>query len=274
MTMNNKFSKRFGHLPADKEISIREEASEELRGYIIQLMYELGVKPSELRTVVCRVLKKAPDIRGNWSEYPNIDYEVNELLRECDWFFIYDIIEVFCLKLPDDKRQKFHEEINDYFRRNGIGWKLESGHIEIRGDLVFEGSVSKAVETLSESHLNTAKTELHEAVKDLSRRPSPDITGAIQHSLASFECLCREISGNTNMTLGELIRKYSGIVPPPLDSAIEKIWGFSSEQGRHLKEGKEPTYEEAELVVHLISTLTNYLGKKLSKQKSASKTLW
>jgi hypothetical protein len=221
--MSDKFSSRFGHRAQEKEITIREGAPGGLRGYLVQLMYELGFKPSDLRTVVCRVLKTAPDIRGNWSEYPNIDYEVNDLLRDCDWFFVYDIVEAFYSKVTADKKQKFEDEINDYFKINGIGWKLERGQIETRGDVVFEDSFDKAVEVLEEAGLRTAKTELQEAIKDLSRRPTPDITGAIQHSLASFECLCREISGNTKMTLGELIRKYPGTVPSPLDTAVEKI---------------------------------------------------
>ena len=265
--MSEKFSSRFGHRTREREITIREDAPEGLRGYLVQLMYELGFKPSGLRKIVCQVLKKAPDIKGNWSEFPNIDYEVNDLLTECDWFYIYDVIEAFFSKISGDGKQKFQDEINDYFKINGIGWKLENGKIEARGDVFFEGSFDKAIKVLDDSGLRTAKTELQEAINDLSRRPSPDITGAIQHSLASVECLCREISGNTKMTLGELIKKYPGTVPPPLDSAVEKIWGYSSETGRHLKEGREPTYEEAELVVHLVSSLTNYLGKKMKGQK-------
>jgi len=63
------------------------------------------------------------------------------------------------------------------------------------------------------------------------------------------------------MTLGELIKKHPNIVPKPLDEAITKIWGFTSEQGRHLREGGQPDYEEAELVVGLSAVLTTYLCK-------------
>lgn len=272
--MTDNFSSRFGHRSQEREITIREGAPEGLRGYVIQLMYEIGFKPSELRTIVCRVLKQAPDVQGNWSEFPNIDYEVNQLLAECDWFLVYDVIETFFSKVTSDKKKKFEDEINDYFRINGIGWKLENGRIETRGDIAFENSLNKAVGVLQDSGLKTATTELQEAIHDLSRRPTPDITGAIQHSLASFECLTRELVGNNKMTLGELIKKFPGAIPPPLDVAIEKIWGYSSEQGRHLREGQEPTYEEAELIVHTVSSLTNYLGKKLKKGERATPKPW
>ena len=158
---------------------------------------------------------------------------------------------------------KFTNELNDYFKYSGIGWKIESGLIEVRGDETFEKSISVVTTVLKTANLQTANSEMHEALRDLSRRPIADITGAIQHSLACLECVCRETTGDKKATLGELIKKFPGIVPKPLDGAIEKIWGFTSEQGRHLREGNQPDYLEAELVVELTAALATYLGKKL-----------
>lgn len=59
------------------------------------------------------------------------------------------------------------------------------------------------------------------------------------------------------------MKKYPDIVPKPLDKSIAFVWGFSSEQGRHLREGREPNYIEAELLVELSSTISNYLAKKI-----------
>jgi hypothetical protein len=262
--MTDRFSKRFGHSIKEIPIEKREDAPQELREFVIQLIYEFGYKPSFLRGVICRVLRKSPD-RSNWSEYPNIDYEVNQLIEESDWFYIYDIIEAFANKIEDKYKTQFHEELNDYFKANGIGWKLHNEQIETRGDLVFEGAVEKVENTLEQVGLKTAQTEIKEAISDLSRRPEPDITGAIQHSLACLECVCREAIGDKKVTLGDLMKKYPDIVPKPLDKSITFIWGFSSEQGRHLREGRAPEYIEAELLVELASTVSNYLAKKIGK---------
>lgn len=113
--------------------------------------------------------------------------------------------------------------------------------------------------------MQTAKSEIREALLDLSRRPQHDITGAIQHSLACLECVCREVSGDKKATLGELIKRNPGIIPKPLDIAIEKLWGYSSEKGRHLREGLSPEFLEAELIVEISAAISVYLGKKLSK---------
>jgi hypothetical protein len=265
-----RFSKRHGHSLKEKEISIREDAPQELRGFVMMAVYDLDYYPSYLRGIVCRVLRIAPD-DNNWSEYPNIAGEVQRLISTCEWFYVYDIIEVLAQKITGDKQTKFQEEINDYFKTNGIGWKLQNGIIEYRGDETFETALAKVESVLDTAKLQTAKSEIKEAMLDLSRRPKPDITGAIQHSLASLECVCREVSGEKNSTLGEIMKKAGSLVPTPLDQAISKIWGYTSEQGRHLREGEEPSYHEAELLVELSAAISSYLGNKLvdlKKQES------
>lgn len=263
MTNKDTFSKRQGlFLVKEKEISVREDAPKGLRGFVRMAYYDLNKNPSDLRSITTRVLKIPPD-SNNWSEYPNIDYEVGQHLDSCHWYLVYDIIEVIIQKLDTQEKINFSNEINEYFITNGIGWKIVNGQIETRGDEVFETAVKTVVSVLETAKLETAKTEIKEALIDLSRRPTPDITGAIQHSLACLECVAREATGDKKATLGELIKKHPNIVPKPLDIAIEKIWGFTSEQGRHLREGQAPEYLEAELVVELSAAISTYLGKKL-----------
>lgn len=160
------------------------------------------------------------------------------------------------------------------FLENGIGWKLEEGLIVFRGDEFFETTLKKAEEVLEQAKTLTAKQEIKEAINDLSRKPEPDVTGAIQHSLACLECISREVANDRKSTLGELIKKHRAIVPPPLDQVIEKMWGFSSEQGRHLQEGKPPDFEEAELLVGLSASLSTYLAKKLPLFPNETMTGW
>lgn len=77
-----------------------------------------------------------------------------------------------------------------------------------------------------------------------------------------MECLCREITGEKNLTLVMLIKTHSQIIPKPLYKVVGGLFGFASEQGRHLREGGAPDYEEAILVVHLSAPLCTYLTKK------------
>lgn len=260
--MSKSFSERHGFKPKEKKITIRHSAPEELRYAVVIISYESGSRPALLRDIVCRALRKRPD-PSNWSEFPNIDYEVHELIDDCEWYQVYNIIENIYPIVKDSER--FQSEINSFFISEGIGWQLIDGKIELRGEEGFETTIKEASSSLKKSNFITVSNEIHEAILDLSRRPDPDITGAIQHSIAALECMAREICGDKKATLGEILKKSDGLIPKPLDAAIAKAWGYASEMGRHLREGQTPTFEEAELIVGICASVSTYLLKKDKK---------
>ncbi len=110
----------------------------------------------------------------------------------------------------------------------------------------------------------TAANEIHEALTDISRRPAPDVTGSIQHAMAALECVVRQVDGS-NDTLGAIIGRLD--LPRPLDTALHKLWGFASEQGRHIQEGREPRFEEAELVVTVACAVSVYLLRHSARER-------
>ena len=245
--MTQRFSQRNSYNAPIPEITVRNDAPAELRSVLVDIAYEAGFRPRLMRTVVCRVLRLAPN-PDNWSDFPNVDGEVRYTLEDCNWFRVYDIIEEIYAEASRQNLQPgalhFAKEINDYFAERGIGWQLLSGKIETRGADVVEDNIQNALAALANTVQVTAYAELREAKNDLSRRPNPDVTGTIQHSMAALECLSRDITGDTRATLGQIISNHPGVIPKPLDQAIEKAWGYASETGRHLQEGRIPSYEE------------------------------
>jgi hypothetical protein len=265
------FSERHGFSPQPAPITIRQDAPRDLRGFIPRVAYDCGFRPTTLRPLVCTATLRGED-PNNWTEYPNIEGEVRDILDHCDWFEVYDIIEQIAATLKDwderflndrmDRVEAFTSRINRLFSKHGIGWQLLDGRIEVRGEEVFEVVARPTIEALEGAGLATTADQIHEALKDLSRRPEPDITGAIQHAMAAVECLARTVTGDKG-TLGVIIKKYPTLLPRPLDEGIDKLWGFASERGRHLHEGRAPSYEEAELVVTVAAAVVSYLKHKL-----------
>jgi len=216
---------------------------------------------------MCRVLRKLD--QGNWSG-SYIWEEVQALIKGCEWFCVYDIAEAistYLAQYDSEQAHAFDSAINEYFREAGIGWQLIDGVMHTRGPEAFESSVRGAVIALDAAALPTAGGEIHEALRDLSRRPNPDLTGAIQHAMAALECVARDICGNPKPTLGELMKRYPGMLPKPLDDVISQAWGYASEKGRHLREGRLPDREEVELVVGLAATVATYLAAKSRNTK-------
>lgn len=268
-----KFSTRHGFQGADAEITITRDAPEDLRAVLVDIAYEAGLTPHTMRDTVCRVLRVRED-RGNWSPFPNVDSEVRRHLDSCEWFEVYDVIEATYSHLlehvepPQYSEQAqlrpahFKEEMNSFLRRRGIGWQLVNLELQVRGAEGFQAAVASATSTLNTAERATAVRELQEALHDLSKRPDPDLTGAIQHAMAALECVMREACGDPSGTLGSLIARFKGTIPPPLDQAIEKMWGFASERGRHIREGQKLDQAEVALIVHTAAAVASYLTTK------------
>jgi hypothetical protein len=65
------------------------------------------------------------------------------------------------------------------------------------------------------------------------------------------------------------VKKNPSVLPQPLGSVVEKLWGYSSQYGRHVSEGKPAAYEEAELVVGVAGALSVYLMRKVQDRKGS-----
>lgn len=259
----NTFSNRHGLSRPDGEITIRQDAPSKMRDALVSVAYQCGFTPSTLRDALCRILYRAHD-KGNWSEFPNIDREVRDLLADCEWFEVYDFVEVLA-GISRGTSATYGDEVNRYFRIAGVGWQLVAGRLEMRGTEVFEEAVRESQQELQRQGRLTAARELHEAIKDLSRRPNPEITGAIQHSMAALECVARDACAS-NETLGDLIGRNRDMFPKPVDQIVEKAWGYTSNFGRHLQEGKEPEFEEAELMLGISGVLCRYLARRTTSR--------
>jgi hypothetical protein len=269
------FSKRQGYASQPQEITIREDAPQNFRSFVLLTVKDgLGFQWSLLREVLCRVLRRVPD-ENNWTEDPNIRGEVQKLLEACAWFKVYDFIEALhehffeCDADNQDQENayapRFADEINSFFFEQGIGWQLINGEIVTRGDEAFEGTVKSAVAVLEQDDKPTAAGHLRFAITALSARPKPNTSGAVAQATNAVECVLGEITGAT-MTLGEYLKKNPGLFHPALKKGLDGIYGYASDEGaRHGKEGTEPSREEAEFTVAVCAAVCALLTRKPPK---------
>lgn len=265
--MTERFSDRQGYRPSAAQITVREDAPSELRGAIPLIAEDAGMSPSSMRRVICGVLLVPPD-RGNWSEYPNIRHEVDWLIEHAPWYKVYDVAEALYANLAapgarnSPPADEFERRLNGFLVENGIGWELRNGRITRRGSEAFARSTHEVPDRLDESGFQRAGNEMREALRDISRRPEPDITGAIQHAMAALEATAREVTGQPNPTLGKLVPVLG--LPAPLDQAVHKLWGYASDRGRHIREQQAVDHAEAELIVAVAGALCAFLAHRRS----------
>ena len=262
--MTGTFSERHGYRPPDTEIMVRDDAPIEVRHAILALGRNHNLTPKMLREEVCSVLLKIPN-PYNWSDYPNVWQEVTDLIESCDWFEVYNIAERLYSSFPDGNlAERFASDLNQFFLRSGIGWEMRGGLLMFRGSQVFERATKDAASILSSTGRPRASSQIQEALLALSRRPEPDVTGAIHHAMGALEATARDVTGQPNPTLGQLIPKLG--LPKPLDAAVEKLWAYSTDRARHIREGQSVDTEEAELIVTVSAAICTFITKRNSIQ--------
>jgi hypothetical protein len=254
------FSQRHGYSGHAKEITIREDAPESIRVVVLETAAALGLSASIMRDIVCRILRKRPDA-NNWSP-GNIWREVEDHVYGCEWFKVYDLIEAFDKATGEqgDFKKDFPNAINDCFVEEGIGWQLVKGKIVTRGDEGFQQAVNMAVSQLRDTQRPTAAGHIQSAIKVLSERPKANTPGAVSHATNAVECLLNDITGEA-MTLGKYLDKHPKLLHPSLKKALDGVYGYASDAGaRHGKEGKEPTFDEAQFAVTTCAAVCTLLA--------------
>lgn len=269
--MSDMFSKRYGfEASVNEDELVTDEAPISLRKWLVVLARECGIAPIPLRRLICRAVGEYDFPVGTYDQF-NDQKVANDcigLLLSCEWHRVFDAIERIASYLSEvdyspDVHAYFHSELNDYFIHNKLGWKLIDCAIEIRGSHGFVETVRSASDSLLSAGLAVASREMRASLSDLSKRPEPDLTGAIRHAMASLECIARHQTDNPSATLGSIIKSHPQLLPKPLDQVIEKAWGYSSEYARHVREGQNPSFEDAQLVVSLCAAVSSYLITRL-----------
>jgi hypothetical protein len=253
------FSRRFGYGEPRSGERIREDAPEPVRVGFLQI-FEERLQPHGLRTVACRALRKRAN-EGNWSAYPNVWSEVEELVHEAPWYKFYDVVEA-AIAANESNRIEVIEELNELFDEESLAWHIVDGKVTLRTGEVTDAILDQGVADLEEVGRNAAAHELRGALGAVSKRPIPDTRDAVRRALGALEAVSRDITGERSATLGQILKRSSSPLPPTLNEAFSKIWGYSSEVARHVDETKEPTVEEAVLVVGFAAAAIAYLARK------------
>ena len=267
--MRNRFSSR--HLqPDDGQPLARDVAPEPFRAVVVALPLTLqGMYANGTREALCRGLKKIPDSRHNWGK-DNVVGEVYALIEDAEWYQVYDGAEAIADEILRrhmvDEYALYEQELNRTLEECSVGWRMVDARFEIRGDEAVQAIQDRSLTQIAESGLTVATSEMKEAIADLSKRPKPDLSGAVHHAVASLESIARHCTGDPKSTLGDILKKHPGLLSEPLKSAAEKLWGYSSNEARHGSENRNLDPAEVELAVSIAITLASFLVSKLSSK--------
>ena len=139
--------------------------------------------------------------------------------------------------------------------------------------MVLPISNEEELETVNEANktpYSPVNEHIQKAISLLKKEPS-DYANSVKESISSVEALCQIIIGDKSATLGKAIKKLKEkgvIIPPALEWAFDKLYGYTSSEGgiRHaLSEGDTPpTFDDAKYMLVSCSAFVNYLISKMN----------
>lgn len=109
-------------------------------------------------------------------------------------------------------------EIAGFFEFAGIGWKMNGGQIVSRSIPLSRIRSRDAGEALKIAGRTVAATQLREAMAALSRRPEPNLSGAVFNAMAAFEALARDVTNMPDGKMAHIVKKRHDLFPNPLDT--------------------------------------------------------
>jgi hypothetical protein len=90
---------------------------------------------------------------------------------------------------------------------------------------------------LKTSGRTTAAEQIESAIRNLSIRPKPDFSGAVDRATNAMECVLQDITGEKQMTLGDYLREHSDL-SRPFEKSIGRPMGLCLQFRRKTWQGE------------------------------------
>ena len=223
--LNQPFSMREG-LGAEDSV-IYDDAPGELRYGLREVLDELGYKrPAAQRAILCRALRRIPD-PNNWSEYPNIENEVLDLIAIEPWYRFFDAMERLPKSLGEEDVSIYYQKMNALFAEERIGYRFESGAIVRQGTEEFHGAVRLARTALGDERFAEPRRQFERGYDFRNRRPA-DWANAIKEAVNSVEGVLQVIYCRPGVSLTTII---SEDLPDELPRGIKQLFRALYSQG-------------------------------------------
>ena len=263
--MNQAFSEREGLRPGGP--LIYDNASDSVRYGIREVLTVLGYqRPSEQRRVLCAALRISPDL-GNWTDYPNVDNEIIDLLTTTSLYKFFDALERIPLYLHAHNVAIYFEKMNALLADEMVGYRFESGRLVRVGTAEFQTAVVAARTALQDQRFAEPRRQFNRAYEFRNNFP-PDWPNAIKEAVNSVEGVLQVIYNRPGVALPTIVNDN---LPSDLPGGIKRLFGSLYSHGsgtvgaRHASiGGNDPTGPRAELAIHLAAALHAFVVAELN----------
>jgi AbiJ N-terminal domain 4 len=186
------------------------------------------------------------------------------------WYEVYDLLEFLANSYPvATVRAQIIADSNKILEQELSGYRFIDGKLTPITNEQEIAAIERATSDSATLFPHSAQ-HLQQAIALLSQRPRPDYRNSIKESISAVEALCGAITGDSKATLGKALKAINLDLHPALQSAFERLYGYTSDGDgiRHaLMEDQSLEQEDAIFMVVACSAFISYVVAKYSKTR-------
>lgn len=252
--VDDSFSLRYGYKRKSSDI-IYKDAPQLVRVGLREILVQTGFEsPKAQRRIICQPLRRRPD-PYNWSDYPNINSEVDDLIHGLAWYEFYDMCEKIA-RLSEIKEvgyisqtyeSVFAHKLNNLFQEENVGYRMTSSYICKVGTPEFDEAVMGALDQLQDPKFKPPLEQFTKAL-DFRNKLPPDHTNAIKEAVNSIEGVLQIATGKLGVALPTILSDLQPGYGSHFERIFKEVYGYgsASEGVRHAGVGGPvPLAEEA-----------------------------
>lgn len=269
-----RFSQRYGHTPLEGAFQ-RESVDEALRTKLWNTLkvaiwdnynhndYDLQETSQQIDMMVTRLWfhffnKDLDSLPKFHDRYKNGAYDqLKKHFLECEWFEVYDFMEVISLDASNLLSDKSREWVNNVLEEQNAAYRFVGKEI---AEITDKQEID-AIENGLGHPEKPVRIHLEAALRMLSDRQASDYRNSVKESISAVEAACRLVNGNTSATLGGALKKIRNL-HPALSKAFDQLYGYTSDASgiRHsLIDDPNITYADAKFMLVACAAFVSYL---------------
>lgn len=252
-----------------------ECVSESLRNRVWNLFFQNDIYPKGIEASLAQLNgvvlienqiadKLGIPLKTSINSYKDIIRDL--IIKDWEWYEIYDFVEIHLSVLEDDQRQIRMKQYNTLFEEEKSGYRVVNGKVT---PITNENEI-ETIENAIASPFSSVNEHISKALDLYSDLENPDYENSIKESISAVEAMCCIISGK-NQTLNKALAdlKNSGIhIHPCMENAFKQLYAYTSDEKGIRHAGMEfvsAPAEDAKYMLISCSSFVNYLIEKWSK---------
>lgn len=192
------------------------------------------------------------------------EYAIAQVKRKyfaLEWWGVYDFIEFVAKMVRGERDVPYAGLCNGILGQHLSAYRFVAGRV---APIISDEEIAEVEQALSQGgKFAPAAEHLKTALARLADLTNPDYRNSIKESISAVESACQIITGDSNATLGQALKKLD--VHRALESGFSKIHGYTSnaEGIRHaMLEESSVDADDARFFLVSCSAFVNYLITK------------